>query len=43
MNRRRGESRGLQEPLLESLAVPDQEDNAKKLKSSKFTSGKRRK
>lgn len=40
MNRRRGGSAGLQEPLLESLVAPEQEDNAKKLKSSKFTSGK---
>lgn len=40
---RRGDSGGAQEPVLESLAIPDQEDKAEKLNSSKFTAGQRRK
>lgn len=43
MNSRRGDSRGAQEPVLESLAIPDQEGKAKRLNSSKFAAGQRRK
>lgn len=44
MNRRRGETQGEHRSLvLESLAISDQKGKAKKLNSSKFTAGQRRK
>lgn len=42
MNRRRGDLGGLPEPLLESLVAPEEEGNAKELKSDKFTAAKRK-
>lgn len=42
MSRRKGHLGGLQGPLLEFLVAPEEEGNAKKLKSSKFTAAKRK-
>lgn len=39
---RRGDLRGVPEPLLESLVAPEEEGNTKEQKSSKFTAAKRK-